>query len=158
MRSAKRLLAMALLLLISSSLVIPLAYAADTEWEVYPYDTTNEHFDFFIPPQWDIIWNINNTNGGERTDLIYNIPIDIRAIEPGRSVGTTLLQEDLIKYKMTNIPSMDEIVYLRSSNDIENINGHEVWIDSKYELDFGINDDFPDRWGPLSTYEYSVNG
>lgn len=154
MRSAKRLLAMALLLLISSSLVIPLAYAADTEWEVYPYDTTNEHFDFFIPPQWDIIWNINNTNGGERTDLIYNIPIDIRAIEPGRSVGTTLLQEDLIKYKMTNIPSMDEIVYLRSSNDIENINGHEVWIDSKYELDFGINDDFPDRWGPLSTYEY----
>jgi hypothetical protein len=65
-----------------------------------------------------------------------------------------LLQEDLIKYKMTNIPSMDEIVYLRSSNDIENINGHEVWIDSKYELDFGINDDFPDRWGPLSTYEY----
>jgi hypothetical protein len=145
---------MALLLLISSSLVIPLAYAADTEWEVYPYDTTNEHFDFFIPPQWDIIWNINNTNGGERTDLIYNIPIDIRAIEPGRSVGTTLLQEDLIKYKMTNIPSMDEIVYLRSSNDIENINGHEVWIDSKYELDFGINDDFPDRWGPLSTYEY----
>jgi hypothetical protein len=154
MRSAKRLLAMVLLLLISSSLVIPLAYAADTEWEVYPYDTTNEHFDFFIPPQWDIIWNINNTNGGERTDLIYNIPIDIRAIEPGRSVGTTLLQEDLIKYKMTNIPSMDEIVYLRSSNDIENINGHEVWIDSKYELDFGINDDFPDRWGPLSTYEY----
>jgi hypothetical protein len=154
MRSAKRLLAMALLLLISSSLVIPLAYAADTEWEVYPYDTTNEHFDFFIPPQWDIIWNINNTNGGERTDLIYNIPIDIRAIEPGRSVGTTLLQEDLIKYKMTNIPYMDEIVYLRSSNDIENINGHEVWIDSKYELDFGINDDFPDRWGPLSTYEY----
>lgn len=154
MRSAKRLLAMALLLLISSSLVIPLAYAADTEWEVYPYDTTNEHFDFFIPPQWDIIWNINNTNGGERTDLIYNIPIDIRAIEPGRSVGTTLLQEDLIKYKMTNIPSMDEIVYLRSSNDIENINGHEVLIYSKYELDFGINEDFPDRWGPLSTYEY----
>ena len=154
MRSAKRWLAMALLLLIGSLLLTPAVYAADTEWEVYPYDTTNEHFDFFIPPQWDIIWNINNTNGGERTDLIYNIPIDIRAIEPGRSVGTTLLQEDLIKYKMTNIPSMDEIVYLRSSNDIENINGHEVWIDSKYELDFGINDDFPDRWGPLSTYEY----
>ncbi|NMP36781.1 MAG: hypothetical protein GX051_01435 [Clostridiales bacterium] len=151
MRSAKRWLAMALLLLLSSLLLTPAVYAADTEWEGYPYDTESEYIKFYG----DHVKNHVSFDDyiKQNRERFRKVGVGIWSFNPERGTSGEKLEEDVITYTMKGLPPPEEWKVLVDVNKKTKKNGDEATVSSQYSFDFSHNSTTYDRGDRLSSYE-----
>lgn len=151
MRSAKRWLAIALLLLIGSLMLSPAVYAADTEWEGYPYDTESEYIKFYG----DHVTNHVSFDDyiKQNRERFYKVGIGIWSFNPERGTSGEKLEEDVITYTMKGLPPPEEWKVLVDVNKKTKNNGDEATVSSQYSFDFSHNSTTYDRGDRLSSYE-----
>ena len=151
MRSAKRWLAIALLLLIGSLMLSPVGYAADTGWEGYPYDIESEYIKFYgLNVKDHVSYDDYIKQNRER---FRKVGVSIMSFNPEKGTSGEMLEEDVITYTMKGLPPPEEWKVLVDVNKKTKKNGDEATVSSQYSFDFSHNSTTYDRGDRLSSYE-----
>lgn len=151
MRSAKRWLAIALLLLIGSLMLSPVGYAADTGWEGYPYDIESEYIKFYgLNVKDHVSYDDYIKQNRER---FRKVGVSIWSFNPEKGTSGEMLEKDVITYTMKGLPPPEEWKVLVDVNKKTKKNGDEATVSSQYSFDFSHNSTTYDRGDRLSSYE-----
>jgi hypothetical protein len=151
MRSAKRWLAIALLLLIGSLMLSPVGYAADTGWEGYPYDIESEYIKFYgLNVKDHVSYDDYIKQNRER---FRKVGVSIWSFNPEKGTSGEMLEEDVITYTMKGLPPPEEWKVLVDVNKKTKKNGDEATVSSQYSFDFSHNSTTYDSGDRLSSYE-----
>ena len=151
MRSAKRWLAIALLLLIGSLMLSPVGYAADTGWEGYPYDIESEYIKFYgLNVKDHVSYDDYIKQNRER---FRKVGVSIWSFNPEKGTSGEMLEKDVITYTMKGLPPPEEWKVLVDVNKKTKKNGDEATVSSQYSFDFSHNSTTYDSGDRLSSYE-----
>ena len=151
MRSAKRWLAIALLLLIGSLMLSPVGYAADTGWEGYPYDIESEYIKFYgLNVKDHVSYDDYIKQNRER---FRKVGVSIWSFNPEKGTSGEMLEKDVITYTMKGLPPPEEWKVLVDVHKKTKKNGDEATVSSQYSFDFSHNYTTYDRGDRLSSYE-----
>ena len=151
MRSAKRWLAIALLLLIGSLMLSPVGYAADTGWEGYPYDIESEYIKFYGLNVKDYVSYDDYIK--QNRERFRKVGVSIWSFNPEKGTSGEMLEKDVITYTMKGLPPPEEWKVLVDVNKKTKKNGDEATVSSQYSFDFSHNSTTYDRGDRLSSYE-----
>lgn len=151
MRSAKRWLAIALLLLIGSLMLSPVGYAADTGWEGYPYDIESEYIKFYRLNVKDHVSYDDYIK--QNRERFRKVGVSIWSFNPEKGTSGEMLEKDVITYTMKGLPPPEEWKVLVDVNKKTKKNGDEATVSSQYSFDFSHNSTTYDRGDRLSSYE-----